>query len=68
MDNLFAFTNNFCSQCTTITPHRIVRGEGCLARICLTCERKYHGTESDRQADGDLHSLFAQNIRRPDEV
>lgn len=37
---MLGYTSKYCSICEKSTPHRMVRGEGCVAKICLRCEGK----------------------------
>lgn len=54
----------FCAECQKRTPHVIVKGDGCVAKICLRCQWKANHPYTEATASnsgGDLFQMQPQD-------
>jgi hypothetical protein len=45
---IVAKTIRYCKACEMETPHEIIAGSGCVAKICLPCLQRSERYELDR--------------------
>lgn len=38
--NNLGFTGKYCPTCNTNTPHYLLKGDGCVVKICVACYQK----------------------------
>lgn len=40
MSEIIGYTGKTCGSCQKVTPHKIIKGDGCLLKRCLICEQR----------------------------